>query len=491
MKGNQIKYIVLTFIGLFLSSCSSDFLDHIPSDSVAESTATSTTDNLFISLNGIHRSLYERYESQGEGGIAAMMIQNDALGDDVVMTAAGNGWYNAAYQWIMHTNPNSADNLFPYRVYYRINRNANVIINGADGAVGPQDEKKYAKGQALVYRAFTHFQLVQLYGKRYIKGQDNVQLGVPIVLKATSEKFTRSTVEQVYAQINKDLDEAIVLLDGYSRPNKSHLNKNVALGLKARVALVQQNWDLAIQMASQARVGFALMSNTDYKLGFNNWDNSEWMWGSHMIEEQTLYFANFGAYMSRNFNSGNIRENPKAINRLLYNAFPATDVRTTIFSPTGVHASLSLPITFKVKPYTSQKFLSVTRDDSRMDLLYMRSAEMYLIEAEAKARLGSADAATSLFSLASKRNPSYVLSTKTGQALIDEVLLQRRFELWGEGFRFFDLKRTNAPLDRTNSNHSATLTVGALSIPAGDKRWEWLIPQKEINANPLIKQNEL
>ena len=121
----------------------------------------------------------------------------------------------------------------------------------------------------------------------------------------------------------------------------------------------------------------------------------------------------------------------------------------------------------------------------------MRVAEMYLIEAEAKARLGQADAAAVLFALVKTRDTGYTLSTKTGQALVDEIWFQRRIELWGEGFRFYDLKRTNTPLDRSGANHNSTITNGVINVPVTDKRWQWLIPRAEINANPLLKQNEL
>ncbi|MNS22612.1 SusD family protein [compost metagenome] len=121
----------------------------------------------------------------------------------------------------------------------------------------------------------------------------------------------------------------------------------------------------------------------------------------------------------------------------------------------------------------------------------MRVAEMYLIEAEAKARLGNADAAAVLFEFEKTRNPSYTLSTNSGQALVDEILLQRRIELWGEGFRFYDLKRTNSALDRTNSNHDSGITNGVMNVAPSDKRWQWLIPKAEIDANPLIIQNEM
>ena len=79
---------------------------------------------------------------------------------------------------------------------------------------------------------------------------------------------------------------------------------------------------------------------------------------------------------------------------------------------------------------------------------------------------------------------------------MSKIYLHRRIELWGEGFRFYDLKRTNSPLDRvgpttvpaTTSNHISSVAQ-VMSIPAGDKRWQWLFPRAEINANPNIVQN--
>jgi hypothetical protein len=65
----------------------------------------------------------------------------------------------------------------------------------------------------------------------------------------------------------------------------------------------------------------------------------------------------------------------------------------------------------------------------------------------------------------------------------------RRVELWGEGFRFYDLKRTNSPLDRTGANHNVTI-ANEMSMPASDKTWQFLIPQREINTgNGVITQN--
>ncbi len=491
---NKLILWILTIVSIVFSSCEKDYLEELPTEDVSIETATATTNNLFLVINGIHRSLYIRYGSQGRSGIGALMLQNESLGEDYVMTANANNWFINTYKWLDHTNANDADNLFPYRTYYRIIRNANIVINGADQAVGPVPERKAALGQALVYRAWAHFQLVQLYGIRYQSGITNSQLGVPIRLSTDSEPLARASVEDVYIQINKDLDDAIIALEEYSRPNKSHLDKSVAQGLKARVALVQGNYATAANFAQTARAGYTLMSSDDYFNNFSNLNNNEWMWGSTIQEDQTDFFGNYGAFISRNYSSSNIRGNPKAINSTLYDAIPTTDIRKSLFDPTGLHTTLPPGIEISsrhtLKPYTSQKFLSVSTGDSRMDVPYMRVSEMYLIEAEAKARLNDPTAATTLYEYAIIRDPAYTLSTNIGTDLIEEILLQRRWELWGEGFRFYDLKRMNLPLNRNGANHIASLAI-VFDIPAGDNRWQFLIPQDALDANPLLKPNPL
>ncbi len=492
---SKLIVLMIMLTSAVFSSCDEEYLDELPTEDISATSATETVDNLFLIVNGIHRSLYLTYQgSQGKGGIGAMMIQNDALGEDYVMTGAANGWFNNAYKWNDHTNANDSDDLFPYRTYYRIIRNANIVINGADGATGDVSLKNAAKGQALFYRAWAHFQMVQLYGKRYEVGVENTQLGIPIRLTTGSDPLARNTVEEVYTQVNQDLDDAIVALGEYSRINKSHIDKSVVQGLKARVALVQGNYLEAVEYAEMAQEGYVLMNANDYFNNFSDYESDEWMWGSHIVEDHTLFFANYGAFISRNYSSSNIRGNPKAINSTLYNAIPSTDVRSTIFDPSGDHLNLptgvSLLPTHALKPYTSQKFIAIGNGDSRMDVPYMRVSEMYLIEAEAKARLGNADAASALLDMAIVRDPSYTLSTNTGTDLIDEILLQRRWELWGEGFRFYDLKRMNLPLDRNGANHTQALTI-VFDVPAGDNRWQWLIPQDALDANPLLIQNPL
>lgn len=494
MKKILLNIVFASGVLLLLNSCKKEYLDTNPTDQLAQSEVFKTTANAWTALNGIHRSLYIQYNSrQDQGGQSKNMIDMDMLGEDLVNPTTSNGWFITTHRWQDHRLENNWSPYFNFQFYYDIIDNANMIIANIDNASGPDADKKVIKGQALAYRAWSYFQMIQLFGKRYDKTTDNSNLGLSIVLAPSKEKIARSTVGEVYTVIVKDILDAIALLNGAAvRANASHINVNVAKGLRARIALTMQSWDTAAKYASEARTGFSLMSNAQYLQGFNNYTNPEWMWGSRQQSDQTTYFYSFFAYMSADFNSTNIRTGPKCINSTLYNAIAATDVRKQLWDPTGTNTAFPTPPGGTRYPYMNRKFLSGGGSGSSIgDVPIMRAAEMYLIEAEAKARLGDDPGArTALYNLVVNRNPSYVLSTNSGQALIDEILIHRRVELWGEGFRFYDLKRLNLPLDRTGANHNAAVAV-KMSVPAGDVQWEFLIPRAELNTNSKCIQNPL
>jgi hypothetical protein len=486
--------LALAAFSVLLPSCKKSYLDTTPTDQAAQGDIFKTTQNAWNAINGIHRSLYIQYNSrQDQGGQSKNMIDMDMLGEDLVNPTTGNGWFITTYRWTDHRNENAWSPYFNFQFYYDIIANANMIIANIDGAVGPDADKKAIRGQAYAYRAWSYYQMIQLFGERYDKNGTNSGLGLTLVLAPTTDKLPRNTVAEVYTAIVNDLNAAITNLTGIpARSNPSHINLAVAKGLRARVALTMQDWATAAQMANEARQGFSLMSNAQYLQGFNNYTNPEWMWGSRQVADQTTYFYSFFAYMSADFNSTNIRTNPKAINSLLYEQISATDIRKQLWDPTGTNTAFPTPPGGSRYPYMNRKFLSGGGSGSSIgDVPLMRVAEMYLIEAEAKARLGQdAAAAQVLFTLAKQRDPNYVLSTNTGQNLINEILIQRRIELWGEGFRFYDLKRLNMALNRNGSNHNPAVAT-TMSVPAGDKQWQFLIPRTELNTNSAAVQNPL
>ena len=179
---NKIKYIAL--LGVLLSSlisCEGDFLNTDPTDRVSTDAATGTADNLMLIINGMHRNMYVRQNgSQGQIGQSGVMIMMDALGDDLVFPSTGNGWYISTVRWQDQNNPNGSNLYYPYQFYYSMIKNANAIILNYSKAKGDANVIKKAAGEAYAYRAFCYFNLVQLYGKRYVAGQNNSQLGVPL-----------------------------------------------------------------------------------------------------------------------------------------------------------------------------------------------------------------------------------------------------------------------------------------------------------------------
>jgi hypothetical protein len=493
MKNKYLVYFSLVFALLF-TSCEEAYLDTTPTASIDAGSAYATTKNAASAINGIYRSFIVRYlSSQGHSGHPAMMIILDHLGEDMVISATSASWHVGETRWTAHRSDVNTLVQFPYEMYYRIIGNANIGIANLDKAVGPAAERNALKGEALALRAFGYFNLVQLYGKRYdATAKPNSQLGVPLVLEPTTEGKPRSTVEEVYSQINKDLTDAAALLTT-SRLNKSHINLSVVKGLQARVALVQQDWTNAAKFAAEARAGYVPMTSTMYTDGFQDIANSEWMWGFDHLEDQTEYFGGYHSYISCNYNSTVIRTYPKVINNLLYAQIPTTDIRSKMWVETPTATNSVVPPGGIRPKFLNQKFKlpGVPSTSAMGDVPYMRAGEMYLIEAEAKARLNDAAGASQiLFDLVKTRDASYVKSTKTGVSLINEVLLQRRIELWGEGHRFLDLKRTNAALNRNGTNAIASVAL-LYDVAPGDVRWEFLIPRREINANPAIVQNPL
>ena len=503
-KINKILSAVLLGSSLITFSCNEDFTDTNPTSSVSDLTVYSTVDNLKAAVNGMHRSMYVRWGDQGQVGYFGMLIYHDILGEDLVYPSNGNGWYVAEQRWNDQANDASGSGSYQWNFWYRYIRNANHIITYGKNATGDQGAKDQVMGEAYAYRAFALFDLVQVFANRYENGKSNAQNGV--IIRTDPEDVgpkKRATVDEVYKQIWADLDMAETLLTGKTKANNSHFGVDNVQGIKARVALVQQDYKKAADFAKKARTGKTLMNQELYKKGFNDYTNPEWMWGVKIVDDQNDGFGNFGAYMTRNFNSGQIRTAPKAMSTKLYNAFPDTDVRKQLVDPKGNHfpwfsETNSKGVVVRKAPYgaysayayTSEKFMTADYSKSNTDVPFMRVSEMYLIEAEAKYMSGDeAGSKTVLTELVKARDTSFTSFTTTGPAYLNQILLNRRLELWGEGFRFFDLKRRAEALDRTGANFVAAVINNVFKVEANDKRWTYLIPRAEINANPLCEQN--
>jgi hypothetical protein len=487
-------------VALF-SGCSADYLETAPTNKTSETTVYASIENLRMALNGIHRKMVSQDgSSQGMGGEPGYIICREALGDD--MTWLKNTWHLTLHQWVSHRSSNTTYNTLPWRYYYRWILNANFILENIEQYEETSPELyRGLKGEALCFRAFAHFNLVQMYAKRYQAGNDNNQPGVPVRLTSEATVMARNTVEEVYSSINADLDQAIQLLDGYkpeaaaSADRRNHFTQETAYGLKARVALTQQNYAAAASAADGAiqaatKQGYTLMKGDELYHGFATITTStkETLWAAMTKSDQTIYFYSFYAYMSWNYNATAIREGVKSISMDTYAMLSPTDLRLAWWDPTGSRDDLP-GSTYVANVGQNRKFRAVSTGDAVGDYAFMRIAELYLIKAEALARQGKdAEAQAVLTEFALTRDPEYAPS-KTGEALVEEIMTQRRIELWGEGFRWYDLKRLNLPLKRTGSNWDVAFCF-ELEIPADDIRWQYAIPREELDANPLMVDNE-
>jgi hypothetical protein len=494
---NKILSIVL--LSVVLSSCQKDFLETAPTNSLSSDVVFTSMEGANLALNGMYRYFYAYHANHDRFGHMALNLEMDLMGEDMVLHSAGYGWFRNQYAWVTHRNPDLSVVWERWRLYYALINNANIIILYIDDVEGPTAEKNNIKAQALGVRAFAYYQLIQLYSPAYTLNPGGP--GIPLYTEPTQEGNPRSSLAEMYTQIETDLADAISLFGGSNaQQHRSHVNLAVAHGLAARTAMAKADYPTALSHANSAiqaaeGSGRALytpaqltVNNTDYSVpsavnvssAFNSIAGSEWLWGSEIVEDQATIFGSFMSHMDARFLSYAQLGLQKKVSPALYDQIPATDARKTHWVAPGMGAGALVD-------YNQVKFGVKAVGTWAADYVYMRLAEMYLIKAEAQARgAGSdTDAAQSLFQVISKRDPEYVLSTNTGVALQEEIMLHRRIELWGEGFRWIDLKRLGQPLDRIGKGHTESLAQ-VMEVPVGDNRWVWKIPTAEFDANQQL-----
>ena len=469
-----------------LSSCKKEYLSTSPSGDVSGETVFATTKGAQVALDGTYREMYTSLTNHGNFGQKSAEIVSDLMGNDMVVHALGYGWFNAEYQYtaIATATDNSRSERTWY-YYYRTINNANRILANIDAATGTTAEKEDIKGQALALRAYSYFYLVNFFQQTY-KGNEN-KPGVPLYTEPTSEGKVRGTVQQVYTQIVADLKQAETLLTGKVRTHKSHINVNTAQGMLARVALQMEDWATARDYAKKARASIAPMTGTVYNAGFSTLSNTEWIWGLEVITEQSTIYASYFSHMDNTAAGYAGLGSYKKITKALYDQIPDADARKAAFkAPTSTVGTYPI--------YTILKFRKPNPSSWNGDYCLMRAGEMFLIEAEASARIAGdqTNALTVLNTLVQSKNPSYSF-TGTGNALINEILLQRRIELYGEGFAYNDIKRLKTGLNRpTGAGNHGTPNFDPVEyvLPDGSPKFLMRIPQQELNTNKALTPND-
>jgi len=496
---NRLYIIYFVLLLLFsLWGCEKDFLEVQPTEFLTEQqvaeAAKNNPDVVAGSMSGIYTLMFQtgtggttNHDDFGQKGYD---IYSDFLSSDLALSVSTYGWYRRLTEYTVTTDFTNNGNYKPWRYYYRIIRSANSVISalGGNDEIPENDENKYIMGQAKAMRAYGYFYLAQFFATSYNPGEEIL----PIYTDPLQQNQPKSTTEEVYALIVKDLTDAISLLENFQRSAKNEVDKYVAKGLLAYTYAVMggdDNYNKAKDLTSDiiTNGGFALMSSTEVVYtgdpsigGFNNVNTSGWMWGVDITLDNGLGLTSWWGQMDAYTYSYQWAGDRKAIDQGLFDAIPANDVRKGQFLNNNTSGYYLTPLN---KFYDPGRTKGGQRNVTT-DYVYMRVAEMYLLNAETAAKSGDkATAKTSLKALLSLRIPdaSYV-DGLSGQALLDEIYLQTRIELWGEGKSYLAMKRNHAMIIR-GSNH---LSYVGESISYDDSRLTFEIPQSEIQNNPYI-----
>lgn len=471
---------------LILTGCEKDFLTVQPESTINdEQLATSPGASQAI-LSGVYSALRSYglsvSGSHEDYGHKSILVATDMMSNDMLMTKSS--WYSSFYNYLGRQQTNSRSKL-AWTIYYPQIRTVNKLIQ-AIPANPATNELKAVRAQALALRGYFFFMLARMYGPTYVGNES--KLCVPLFPSPTVDAKPRATVKEVYELIESDLQSAVIGLEGFTRANKDGLDQSVVQAFLADVYLEMGKYPQAADIAHKARQGYTLLNESDWNTGFYDIKTgNETMWGATITSAQSTFVASFFGHFDNTNDSGYAGglQIFKNIDKNLYESISNTDYRKKAFvSPTTGN-----PLYPSLPAYANTKFRDPTIDSG--DYIYMRSAALYYIEAEALARSGNEGTAKQvLYDITITRDPSYVLSTKTGAALINEIILQKRIELWGEGYAWFDMKRLGVALTRDypGTNHPA---FGKFNIPAGDNRFIFQVPQAEIDANPLIVQSPL
>ncbi|MBF1476377.1 RagB/SusD family nutrient uptake outer membrane protein [Prevotella pallens] len=529
-KINKSIYGVL-IAGLTLSAMTSCIDEAEPrSGSVTQKMLEESASATTAAVNGLPaygKSVWDK-GAHWSYGISAIMRIRDVMADDYVVVDHD---YNQFSPWAatIFLGPSYLLGQFVYSYYYNYVLASNLVI----GAVNPDKATKEQLGNlglGYAYRAANYLDMARMYeflptdvdpACTNEQGYNVKNLTCPIVTDTLGEKASRNnpraTHEEMFKFIESDLNNAEkYIVNLTSNRNNTLPDLAVVYGLKARLYMWNEDYAKAKEYARKAidTYGGTPMSEddaTDTKKGFN--DITKWMWGAqYTTEDRAVKFGiiNFTSFASNETVFGYAGAGPmNMIGKSFYDRISDTDWRKTMWkAPAGspleaknkyVDSKMEMKngvmedvskFKKRIPTYGSLKFRPNQGNyaESSIGVVsaypLMRVEEMYFIEAEAAERLAPGTGITLLENfMKTYRDPQYVY---TGSNAIDEILFQKRIELWGEGLSFFDIKRANVSVTRgyAGTNFFEEWRFNTNGRPA----WmNFCIVNLEENDNPAVK----
>ena len=523
------KIFILT-LGLgFLASCAD--LNTFPEGGVLTAdqkteTVKAIPGKLAADVNGMFSIIGKQYcvfgaasSRDDDAGYPTVCLSQDLNGPDMVSDNSNYNWFSVSSQYTdradTYANPYER-----WAVFYNQLKIANDIL-----ATIPADNTdptlKVYQAQARAVRAFDFLSLAPYYQFKY-KGNEDKPC-IPIItenMTGDPSNNPRATLKVVYERIIKDLTDAIEGLEGYTRKNKSEIDQKVAYGLRARANLYMENWAAAAADADKAMAGYTPYSISQVsKPGFIDANDQNWMWAiiikpDNMPDAYPSWPSVLGSFSGDSYSAG--VGCYKSINALLFDKIPDTDVRKGWWVDKNLHSANLATVTWgnatgdavaalsitDVKlpfiPYTNVKFGQygfIGNNINAGDWCIMRVEEMILIKAEATAMAGNLGAGQQILAdfVKTYRDPSYTVSAPNATEFQNEVWLQRRIELWGEGFSMSDIMRLGKNIVRYKTGVESNFPDDyKFNIAATNGYLLLRIPQRETNNNlgiPLSENN--
>ena len=432
----SIKSFVLAGSVMLLSAACADRLDVQPTQSIDESTALATEQDVNVTLVGA----YDGMSSTNVYG-GAFQYSGELLGDDREVVFGGT-FTTLDEIWRKTMTPGNTQTTATWTSSYAAINRANNVLSALDKVTAAN--KNSVEGQARFIRGAIYFELVKLFAKSWGDGDNATNPGVPLVLtptrSVTDEDYkARSSVAEVYAQIIDDLTKAEQLA-----------KFPAAASLLSRVYLMQGNYASARDAANRVINSKAFELEADFANAFVD-DNAESIFSIVVTDQDGSNAMNTYYASSLNQGRGDIRVQTKHLS-----LYEINDVRGKFFNTSNAGS----------RTFTS-KF-----NNRFGDVPVVRLAEMYLTRAEANFRLGTTVGATPLadINLIRARAGLAPLTSLTLAAILKE----RKLELAFEGQQLHDIKRTKGTVGTT------AFSANNLVIP---------IPQREIDTNKKLVQN--
>lgn len=507
----QNTILSLCLLGAF-ASC--DKLNTVPEgDIVVEGQITE--ENLDVQVVGMYDELAGALNTFASSdhtdyGIPSMYLRLDSDGMDLVAPNTGYNHFNSSLTYTDRIYT-STGTLFIWYRNYKIIRAANYIIGKIDPNTTDALQQSYI-AEAKSLRAFAYMNLAQCYQFTYFGNEDKPC--VPILTEKTSlndgNNNPRQTVAAVYKLIMDDLDDAVSKFEKTAssviRRDKMTVNADVAHGLRARARLLMHDYSGAQADAEEVLANYTPYTRAEASVpNFINANDHNCVWGLIYNEHSASVMTGIinwpsmlCSLVSNGYTTGGSVY--RCINTNLFNQISPSDVRygwwldANSYSPNleGNEDYLQFVSEKKVDPFATVKFApadySVASVNNTQDFPMMRAEEMELIRIECIAHESLSSAKQALHEFVTRyRDESFESYSQTLEDFLDEVWFQRRIELWGEGFAFFDIMRLHKDIDRRNSNFG---TDYQWVIKADSPILLFRIPQDEIRANQAISDQD-